>query len=210
MTPHVPPKITMTGVDRNTNVLRLPPGVEWGFLFTTTPEGRNRYPSRRELACMMEHFGRSHVSLHICGRGARELLMEYRIPDLTHQANRIQVNGEPSPEELLGICKMYSDHEIITQHTHRNMDLLAVDAPNHSLLVDGSGGRGLSPERWERPDTKKRVGFAGGLGPDNFIVEYPKIKAVGKHGFWVDMEGKLRDEDDWFDVDKAWEVIYGL
>jgi phosphoribosylanthranilate isomerase len=90
------------------------------------------------------------------------------------------------------------------------MDLLAVDAPNHSLLVDGSGGRGLSPERWVKPTTSKRVGFAGGLGPDNISAEYARIKEVAEGDFWIDMEGKLRDENDWFDTEKAYRMLRNL
>ena len=42
--------------------------------------------------------------------------------------------------------------------------MLKVKAKNHSILVDGSGGRGISPDSWPLIETDKPVGFAGGLG----------------------------------------------
>lgn len=199
--------LTVSGVDANTDLDLLPECVEIAILYTKTPEGRHRYPSRRQIARMLRWRPWKDNALHVCGRGAREQLLGYQIPDLTHLVQRIQVNGEPTPEEVELLCEMYSDHEIITQHTHRNVDLLSVRSPNHSLLVDSSGGRGLSPDRWEMPDTKKRVGFAGGLGPGNIAEELKKILKVSGEKAWVDMEGKLRDKNDWFDVHLADAVV---
>ena len=55
-----------------------------------------------------------------------------------------------------------------------------------------------------RRDVQRRShGYAGGLGPDNLAVELASIKAVASSGWWVDMESKLRDEHDKFDVGRA-------
>ncbi len=202
--------ITFTGIDERTACRHLPGGAEYGILFTEKPEGRHRYPSRRAAWRILEYLANGRTSLHVCGRGARRLLSSYGIPDLTHLVKRIQVNGEPSPEEVTELCDMYGDHEIITQHTHRNIDLLSVKADNHSVLVDGSGGRGISPGGWAAPVTHKRVGFAGGLGADNIAMERESIRKVAKSGAWLDMEGKIRDNDDWCSVDKIYEVVREL
>jgi phosphoribosylanthranilate isomerase len=77
----------------------------------------------------------------------------------------------------------------------------------HGILVDASGGRGISPVEWVRPPTDKRVGFAGGLGPDNLEQELPRILDVSRFGDWIDMETGLRDDDDWFDVERARAVL---
>jgi phosphoribosylanthranilate isomerase len=71
----------------------------------------------------------------------------------------------------------------------------------HALLVDQSGGRGIKPEQWVRPNTSKPVGFAGGLGPNNLDAEMRKMPLRPRS--WVDMESGLRNEQDWFDVTKA-------
>jgi phosphoribosylanthranilate isomerase len=77
-----------------------------------------------------------------------------------------------------------------------------VKATNHCILIDDSGGRGISPSIWSAPHTSKQIGFAGGLGLDNLAGELEKIHAVAGTGSWVDMEGKLRTHD-LFDLDKA-------
>jgi hypothetical protein len=68
----------------------------------------------------------------------------------------------------------------------------------------------MSPEQWDRPDTCKPVGFAGGLGPNNILVEIQRISSVATGNWWVDMEGKLRDKNDWFDLTKAMAVVAAL
>lgn len=204
------PSITVTGIDERTPIDELPGGVEIGILFTVLPEGRHRYPSRSRIAKMLRMLHGQSMALHVCGRAARQLLMDYQIPDLTHHAERIQVNGEIMPDDLRMICDLYGDHQIITQHTHRTRDLLSVGATNHAVLVDGSGGRGRSPERWERPETPKPVGFAGGLGPDNIASEIAKIAPLCDTRSWIDMEGNVRDEDDWFDVERVRRVLSQL
>jgi len=115
---------------------------------------------------------------------------------------RIQVNGLLEIPDVRHLCRLYPRHTIITQHTPKNRYLMAVNAENHVLLVDGSGGRGISPESWRQPDTAKVVGFAGGLGPDNLADELQTISRIARPGWWVDMEGKLR-VDDWFSLELA-------
>lgn len=102
---------------------------------------------------------------------------------------RIQVNGLLEIPDVRYLCRLYPRHTIITQHTPQNRYLLAVDAENHALLVDGSGGRGISPSAWNQPATEKAVGFAGGLGPDNLATELQTIRRIARPGWWADMEG---------------------
>lgn len=77
---------------------------------------------------------------------------------------------------------------------------------NYALLIDGSGGRGISPSSLGMLDTPKAVGRAGGLGPDNLADELQSYSLSARSGAWVDMEGKLRkivDSLDWFDIEAA-------
>lgn len=190
--PAILPFITLTGADERTDVSELAKlYAEIGFLYTTTPEGRNRYPRwewiRETSLCMRA------ASLHICGRGARKLLIEGKLAVSGFQ--RLQINGMLSADELLHFCAMYPRHTIITQHNSANAHLKDVQADNHVLLVDNSGGLGISPDSWIPPKTSKRVGFAGGLGPDNLAHELRHIQAASRRGWSVDMESKLRVDD---------------
>lgn len=196
--------ITLTGIDAQTNMLKLPKGVEIGILFSANPKERPRYPERNIILGMQSilAYHGFRRALHVCGSAARRMLLEGTMFDILN-VERIQVNGRVSVEELSAICRKYTKWEIITQHTRENSVLLDERWPNHSVLVDASGGRGISPREWERPITDKRVGYAGGLGPDNIVEEVEKIRSVASENFWIDMENKLRDENDLFSVEKA-------
>lgn len=204
--------ITLTGADEHTAGADLWNlslwGAEIGLLYTFSPDGRHRYPSIDWLLSMTKKLD-GRAALHICGSRARDQLHARELDMLLSQVGRIQINGHLAPAEVVQICGRYPTLQVITQHTNKNLWLLPVESPNHAILVDGSGGRGISPKRWERPKTDKPVGFAGGLGPDNLAAELPKIAALadGPNDWWIDMEGKLRDKDDWFDVDRAFEVM---
>jgi hypothetical protein len=202
--------ITVTGADERVSIgslvalARSNPLVEIGLLYTATPEGRNRYPGLswlREAAAALS----GRCAIHVCGSGARRRLLEGDLLDLVRHAPRVQVNGAVTVQEASLLAAMVD--ELITQHNPNNAHLLDVAAPNHSLLVDGSGGRGISPQSWVRPDTVKNVGFAGGLGPDNLAGELEKISRVAGASAWVDMEGRLRTADDWFDIGLARRAV---
>lgn len=82
------------------------------------------------------------------------------------------------------------------------------DLPNHSVLFDASGGNGISPDEWIAPLSGISCGYAGSIGPDNVANELTKIRSVaGGISFWIDMEGKLRNSEDWFDLDSAGAVL---
>lgn len=195
--------VTLTGADECTDIDHLvrlvsaDPHLEVGLLCTATPDGRNRYPSLAWLqATAAALTGR--CAIHVCGRGARQQLLEGKLASLVSHARRVQVNGIVQPHEVPDLARRVP--VLITQHNDKNRGLAnARLATNHCVLVDGSGGTGRSPERWERPKTPLQVGFAGGLGPDNIGTELAQIHAVAEGHYWIDLEGKLRT-DDWFDL----------
>lgn len=197
-------KITLTGVDEQTNVDKLVqvsatyPCVEFGFLYTTTPEGRNRYPSFEWLAETLPRLN-GCAALHVCGSHARAQLGIGRLNDLIRYTPRVQVNGILSIDEAEMLATRSGVQTLITQHTVKNAPLLTVKASNHCILIDESGGRGKSPMDWTPPDSTKPIGFAGGLGDDNLAFEMSRISPMAKLGAWIDMEGKLRTND-WFDL----------
>jgi hypothetical protein len=197
--------ITLTGADERTQIEELVylsdnfPEVEIGLLYTAKPEGRRRYPSRDWLAKSARALS-GRVAIHICGGGARRELLGGFLSDLTRHAPRVQVNGRLDVAEVEVLAQLVGT--LITQHNDANAQLTQAVSRNHALLVDGSGGQGLSPEVWVAPETEKVVGFAGGLGPENLRGEYRRIERVAKAGAWIDMEGKLRVED-WFNLAMA-------
>lgn len=205
-------RLTFTGVDQNTNLDELPLGVEIGVLFTWHTEGRPRYPSRSACSRILARLSSTHATaLHVCGVKARKALLNYALPDLTHNVSRIQVNGFIFEEEIDGLCSLYSDHEIITQYQGGLLqEGLEAISSNHSLLVDSSGGTGVLPEEWVRPNTRKTVGFAGGIGPDNIVEVLEDLKEVASGDWWIDMESSLRDERDWFNCDAAKSVLNAI
>lgn len=200
--------VTVTGVDVRTDLAALP-DCEIGVLYTETPEGRNRYSSWYDVLSITKQLVRlgRKVAIHICGSRARRRLFDGELVELTALAQRIQVNGRLDQEELHEICYLHPSHQIITQANAWNRCLLDAPTGNHAILVDGSGGRGISPSEWLRPETDKPVGFAGGLGAHNIVAQLPLIHAVAQGAWWIDMEGLLRDEDDWFDVERANAVV---
>ena len=198
--------ITLTGADERTDLNRLVlmaiahPNVEIGLLYTATPEGRNRYPTLSWLHQAAARLS-GRCAIHVCGRLAREQLLQGQLADLVSDAARVQVNGIVHPSELNALAARVP--VLITQMNAANASLATeFYVKNHQLLVDGSGGRGKSPDGWVRPITSKRVGFAGGLGEDNIYAELERIKLVALGPWWIDLEGKLRT-DDWFDLDKC-------
>lgn len=201
--------ITMTGVDASTDLFMLPEDIEIGVLYTATPKGRRRYPESHEIVLMMTYMqgqGR-RIALHVCGKTARDELINSKLIFLTDRVQRIQVNGILDAEYVRTVCRMHWKKNIIVQANEKNLRLCDIDEPNLSMLVDSSGGRGVSPVEWIRPDTELPVGFAGGLGPHNMAKELPRIIEVATGDWWIDMEGQIRSDDDQFDVFKAIEVV---
>lgn len=205
----MPATMTITGIDERTriaDIVRLTeqyPWLEIGMLYTATPEGRNRYPSLEWIVETASTLA-NRCALHVCGRGARGKLLQGGLVAATDNVSRIQINGRIDDTILREACRCFRrSTTVITQDNRDNVSFRDVPPfANHAILVDGSGGRGITPTEWFRPATWKPVGFAGGLGPDNLAVELPKIAAVARGDWWVDMETGVRT-DDWFDIEKA-------
>ena len=138
---------------------------------------------------------------------------------------RTQVNFDQGREgfdearlaTLIRRWKVRTRGDLITQHNAENTDLWPVlqsadradgRGPRHQLLMDASGGRGVSPETWPRPIAGVPCGYAGGLGPDTILADLDRIaETVGDGVIWIDMEGRLRDASDRFDLDRVETVL---
>ncbi len=164
-------------------------------------------------------------ALHLCGVEANETFMKMNgLPALfdvephhmTIAFKRVQmnVNLRNGPFEVKHITQALLNnqiqHEVITQHNKSNQPLALLDSenyPNHTLLFDASGGRGVTSNAWSKPIPNiSECGYAGGLGPDNLLENLNKIEQVCHQPYWVDMESSLR-ENDRFSLQKCREVL---
>ena len=217
---------TLTGVDGYTSLEELSilssefPFVEFGFLYSPSRQGMpGRYPSLVTLQQMLEKLpDHIHVALHACGQGVSDLLVGESVARelgemVKLRSGRVQLNfnysrGQINIGELNAFIERF-EAPVIIQHNHNNAECVtALTAANRSVLFDGSGGRGKSPDRWPRPLSGAYCGYAGGLGPDNLRQQIPKIQDVaGGLPYWIDMESSLRNEKDWFDAAKARQCL---
>lgn len=206
---------------------------EFGFLYSEERQGSPtdlRYPSASFIDQALKTLDKDiPVALHVCGQAV--FALSHGDPDsevyklvyaITQRNGRVQLNlnARKTPdsdlERLVGFIRMCAMTVFIVQYNENNLklfDLLQMykqrqmGCLNVSWLVDASGGRGVLPEAgiWQPPVGDVRFGYAGGLGSDNLASQLPLIKAVVPDGqtFWVDMEQKLRNDQDLFDLDKV-------
>lgn len=211
---------TLTGADdtiQHNELFHLSakfPFVEWGILHHATLQGQGRYPSFRwiDILCtQIPVHTHTRFALHVCGRDAVNEFLTGTGSTRLRAARfaRVQINflaTRYDPALVVTAIQRNRGKMIITQHNEANEGLLPMLSriPNHAILFDASGGHGVSPSTWPTHVPNKACGYAGGLGPDNLSRELPRIQqAAGQHPYWIDMEGKLRDEADRFDLARA-------
>lgn len=146
--------------------------------------------------------------------------------DFNRMFQRCQVNANIpreglSPDDLRAILSGWyesMDGALITQHNAANADawktLQASELTSsgvlraHQILHDASGGRGQTPERWDRPIAGVLNGYAGGIKPETVIETLEELETIVGEGYvWIDMESSLRDADDRFDITRAQTVL---
>lgn len=186
--------------------------VEWGILIGS--QSGHRFPSPgwiRNLVALARP--KVKLSLHICGEHLRQIAAGkvLHIPDnILAPFQRCQLNwhAEPQGDISRNIFQAFQamDHqqawrpEVIFQLDGKNEQLAcecaSMFAPRMAGLCDLSHGAGVLPEAWpECTDLAAayKVGYAGGLGPENLKEELPKIHAVAAGEYWIDMETKIFD-----------------
>jgi len=215
---------TLTGVDETTPLIELAviadlyPHVEWGFLYSPKRAGTpGRYPSMERIERALTEVPKYvRIALHICGIGVPHLLegepvVSRLVEEIASRGGRVQLNfnasnGEVNLDELRLIIESNANVNFITQHNLSNQRVTQhlLGLPNHAVIFDASGGRGVIPPTWPAPFSSSPCGYAGGLGPETLDVQLKLIqKAAGDADYWVDMEGKLRDVHDRFDLRAA-------
>lgn len=219
--------ITFTGIDAKTDIQDLIdiqrefPIAEFGVLTSYHwYENGNRYLNPAFLSNLYAGNGELNLALHICGSAAHDASVGdwYKINEhlccTLSLFKRIQLNvanRTNNPKYLW--APHYSRQELIVQQ--RNAEDVALYAATRSeleyvcpvsVLLDASGGQGIdTPLKILK--THGKVGYAGGINPDNVADKLSFLMENSQVGdFWIDMESGVRT-DDWFDTDKVRRVL---
>ena len=219
--------ITFTGIDGKTDLRELwdiqqeYPIVEFGVLVAKNwRENGNRYFNPSYLGALEERG--LNLSAHLCGSIARAAVRgdwePYRdwCKSFPYFFNRCQINianSADNPESLIILdCARNFDEIILQQKDIRNVSLFRKSHksqygdPNISVLLDASGGQGIDTDI-EVMTGNFKVGYAGGINPDNVYDKLRYLLTNDKVGdFWIDMESGVRT-DDWFDTNKVRKVL---
>lgn len=216
--------ITFTGIGTNTDFKALReiqneyPHVEWGVLMSRNWEKNGpRYFNPYRLYDLKFMELNLNLSCHVCGSVAREALNNSWEPlkQLTHYHydvfKRCQLNigsTDPTPKTPF-LRKPLFLKELIIQQKSEN-DLLAfdtiIDRSNMSVLLDASGGRGIDTPFKPFLRLGLKVGYAGGLTPDNVGDKLYQLLREVDGDFWIDMESGVRT-DEQFDLLKVNKVL---
>ncbi len=103
-----------------------------------------------------------------------------------------------NPDALAKIIHDFPNQEFILQYNNNTktaVEKLHQTGAKFSLLFDASGGKGVSPDSWQKPVYKNHpMGYSGGISPNNVIYNLVLInRIVPKDDFiWIDAEGKLK------------------
>jgi hypothetical protein len=215
---------TICGADDDSKLLDLValssqyPLLEWGILYQPSRQGSPAYPTDIWLKEFYRAAPWVRKSLHLCGEGLSFFIDG--VTNLTHHLHkyqRIQLNidlaEEQTPARLSKLAtklKSFPDIEFIfplNDESHAFLPLF--DTSRMSVLFDGSGGRGLSPEIWPVPLANHSCGYAGGLGPDNLAASLRKLDAVVRpqDKVWIDMQSGVRSHDNKLDMAKVRSVL---
>lgn len=224
---------TLTGVDSKTDLGRVAelsaayPFLEFGVLLSRTPGDKDpRYPVFSEIERIVKTLaGKARLALHVCGRAVGEFV---RAPEtgtvfagqdietlIEAGIGRVQLNFnfERSGFSLgeLDTAIRRTQAHVITQHFPANSVVTAaITAPNHHVLYDASGGRGVVADGCGKPFAGKYTGYAGGIGPDNAVERVTAIQAVtGNESVWIDMENRIRT-DGYLDLGKCETVAASI
>ncbi|WP_114946509.1 hypothetical protein [Microvirga calopogonii] len=222
---------TLTGVDQQTDLSKVIelssrfPEAEFAILFSPERSGeQKRFPTFEFIQNML-NAGRVRWAVHLCGRAVPDFIqsaVSKGHTDWDQQAFQLATHPRVSRLQLNFAFRRakFTVHEldtaieslaipVITQEHRANEGVsCALAAPNHQVLFDASGGRGIPASEWAPPLDGKICGFAGGLGPETLSRALRGIKQVcDGRPFWIDMETRIRDENDWLDLDACERVL---
>jgi hypothetical protein len=227
-------RVTLTGADDSVDprdlwpISQAFPFVEWGILYGSKP-GKPRYPSvewrgrLHNLAFARWHGLDVNLSAHLCSYWVRDFVLNGKYTfgesddDRPGVYKRAQLNFHAHHHSaslaFIGAMRAVKGKEFIFQMDEVNDQLWSsawmADLPAVPLF-DTSGGAGIMPDAWPKPYKNVYCGYAGGLGPENLEGQLRAIAhaAPGDYRVWVDMETKIRSDDDLaFDLAKCRRVL---
>jgi len=214
----------LNGVDEATALVELAvvsdlyPFVEWGFLYSPDQQGTpGRYPSVARIRRAFKELPRYvRTALHVNGPGVGQLLegegvVSGLVEQVRARSGRVQLNlrsvrANVDPEALRRFVLARPEVFFVTPYSDGNASVMQALAgvENHAIVFDSSTDRNVPPQSWPRAPNSMRCGYAGGLGVHNLEAELPRIyQAAGTAEFWIDLEGRLRDENDRFSMSLA-------
>lgn len=208
--------------------------VEWGVLYDRGCAGTSRYPTLDWIETFARKAQKKgmNIALHVCGAAVTALLdavenfshLDYpedvkRLLSLMENFDRVQLNTCAKESRIQAYRKLV---QVIHRTEARTRVILQWNSHNASVceqlsgeygfesVVDSSGGRGLTPTAW--PELTEwlvgRRGYAGGLGPDNIQAQLEILdRLAGGRTYWVDMESKLRNNEDQLDLNLCESVL---
>jgi hypothetical protein len=212
----LPSVITFTGVntmDATENLGKLADivetwtSVEFGVLSSPTRK-QGRYNTTVSTASHLgAKIGSHHVSAHLCGGYANQMMVGIVPPIELRRVARVQVNHSKPDMKAMGNTISSFARPIILQRR----SLEPVTDTRFEWLYDCSGGRGITPKQWPKPDPERYTGYAGGINPDNVLktlydIGY-EMHGGGYGAYWIDMETGILGPDDRVDFDKVRSVL---
>lgn len=217
--------ITFTGIDEHTDLSRVKclseryPYVEFGVLLSYNwKDNGHRFPNPRICEALAE-LDIGHLSVHLCGQAAIDVAKGDDSLSIAlgggyfYIFSRCQLNlcVRGLFDELRKVLPPLFCREVIVQMNTPELlrQYLSGGSPDKmSFLLDASGGRGIDSPINIVTSPGIHIGYAGGIGPDNVEMKLRKLlEYPSNERFWIDMETRVRTEDDWFDLDKVERVL---
>lgn len=212
--------ITFTGIDARTDLQELQaiqqqyPLAEFGVLTSYHwNENGNRYLNPQFLWNLRGQ--RLNLALHVCGRAASDAAdgywdrLDMHLFFYLGLFKRVQLNIANRADIPYRLASMPDNHTEVVIQQRGIHDIEFYERSkwmNTSILLDASGGQGINtPIEILKCDGK--VGYAGGINPDNVADKLTYLfENVHNGEFWIDMESGVRT-DDWFDLGKVQQVL---
>lgn len=228
--------ITISGADNDVDVNDLiaiskdHPKVEWGILLNSKlmynlDSPSPRYPSFDWLQKLYEGWEKHKIQLsgHLCGSWVKNFLagdfqfVEGKTQFIAKMFDRFQINFCGSAilftEDFCRIFKVHHKKYIFQTNEDDSWVLTKfkdeIGGKSEAFpFFDTSYGSGKLPKSWPKPIPGLLTGYGGGLSPSNINKQLDKLtEIVGSHEIWIDVESKVRNDNDELDLKKVSKFI---